>query len=253
MVSSQKSIICLKKYELNQLLLLFLNVVNSKLFIYSYHYMFIRFNIKDGKPLETPALNQPFPWAKQLVESLTPFAPIKSYRKGIRLGLIENDVPVCRLIHSGSIEVHRSSDGLLVVTLPAPGIIGLGVHDAFLVTAETCKVSTLTVAEMQQHISDNGLWEIAAQHMIVVTNKLYSYSKQMSAPTAYEVIRNQLRELSHEPAHLRENVTIERYIRDKTHLSRSSIMKILSELKTGGYIVIKDGRLCEIKHLPAKY
>ena len=120
-------------------------------------------------------------------------------------------------------------------------------------TAETCKVSTLTVAEMQQHISDNGLWEIAAQHMIVVTNKLYSYSKQMSAPTAYEVIRNQLRELSHEPASLRENVTIERYIRDKTHLSRSSIMKILSELKTGGYIVIKDGRLCEIKHLPAKY
>ncbi|WP_449549038.1 hypothetical protein [Lelliottia amnigena] len=167
-----KSIICLIKYDLNQQLFRLLNIVNSNLFIYSYHYLFFRFNIMDGKPLETPALNQPFPWAKQLVESLTPFAPIKSYRKGIRLGLIENDEPVCRLIHSGSIGVHRSSDGLLIVSLPAPGIIGLGVHDAFLVTAETCKISTLTVADMQQHISDNGLWEIAAQHMIVVTNKL---------------------------------------------------------------------------------
>ena len=207
----------------------------------------------DGKSLDTPALNQPFPWAKQLVESLTPFATIRSFRKGIRLGLIENGVQVCRIIHSGTIEVHRSTDGLLVVTLPAPGIIGLGVHDAFIVTAETSKISTLTVEELQRHISENGLWEVAAQHMIVVTNKLYAYSKQLSAPTAYEVIRNQLRELSHEPAHLREHITIERYIRDKTHLSRSSIMKILAELKTGGYIVIKDGRLCEIKHLPAKY
>ncbi|WP_407437181.1 helix-turn-helix domain-containing protein [Lelliottia sp.] len=76
---------------------------------------------------------------------------------------------------------------------------------------------------------------------MVVTNKLYSYSKQLSAPTAYEVIRNQLRELSHEPAHFREHVTIERYIRDKTHLSRSSIMKILAELKRAGISSLRTG------------
>jgi len=207
----------------------------------------------NGKSLDTFTLNQPFQWARQLVEPLTPHAPIKSYRKGIRLELIENGVPVCRLIHSGSFEVHRSIDGLMIVTVPAPNIIGLGVNDAFIVTAETCKISTLTVSEVHHYFSENNLWEIAAQHMMVITNKLYSYSKQLSAPTAYEVICNQLRELSHEPVQLREKIAIERYIRDKTHLSRSSIMKILSELKVGGYIVIKDGRLCEIKHLPAKY
>ncbi|MNE79187.1 putative DNA-binding transcriptional regulator [compost metagenome] len=86
-----------------------------------------------------------------------------------------------------------------------------------------------------------------------LTSKLYSYSKQLSAPTVYEVICNQLLELMNEPESLRKSIAVERYIRDKTHVSRSSVMKILADLKTGGYITIEGGRLIEIRHLPSKY
>ena len=43
------------------------------------------------------------------------------------------------------------------------------------------------------------------------------------------------------------------YIQEKTLLSRSGIMKILSDLKQGGHIVIERGILLEIKKLPEKY
>lgn len=89
--------------------------------------------------------------------------------------------------------------------------------------------------------------------MVVVSNKLFSYSKQLSAPTAYEVICSQLIQLMHEPEDMRSKIPIERFIRNRTHLSRSSIMKILADLKTGGYISIENGRLVAIHHLPQKY
>jgi uncharacterized membrane protein len=37
----------------------------------------------------------------------------------------------------------------------------------------------------------------------------------------------------------RRGITAERYIRDKTQLSRSGVMRILADLKAGGY---RDGR-----------
>ncbi len=51
----------------------------------------------------------------------------------------------------------------------------------------------------------------------------------------------------------RASTTVEKYIRTKTHLSRSGILKILAELKTGGYVEMDEGRLVKINKLPAKY
>ncbi|WP_434587311.1 helix-turn-helix domain-containing protein [Klebsiella sp. R390] len=39
----------------------------------------------------------------------------------------------------------------------------------------------------------------------------------------------------------------------RTRLSRSSVMKILAQLKQGGYIQLEDGVLTSLNHLPAKY
>jgi hypothetical protein len=208
----------------------------------------------DEKPFISPPLNTPYPWAKILAEALLPYAPIQTFRKGTKLSLRENDEPICRIIVSGSVKIHRSADDLLILSvLNWPSIIGLGVNDAYLLTSETCKIATLTQAEVHQHVQELDLWEVLAQHMTMLTSKLYSYSKQLSAPTAYEIICNQLMSLVSESNDLRANISVERYIRDKTHLSRSSIMKILADLKVGGYIEIENGRLIEIKHLPPKY
>ncbi|WP_313079585.1 helix-turn-helix domain-containing protein [Atlantibacter sp.] len=140
-----------------------------------------------------------------------------------------------------------------MVRLTAPTILGLAVSDAYLVVKETAIIGTIPQEEVFHRIEDRGLWEVFARHMMVQTNKLYLYSGQLSAPTSYELVRKQLIELINEPESLRNSISVERYIRDKVHLSRTCVMKILSDLKTGGYIVIEVGRLREIKHLPLKY
>lgn len=205
---------------------------------------------KKNSPL---LLNEPSPYAKQLVDALLPYCEAKRYPKGSRLLLIKDDAKLCHLLISGSLEVHRDADSLLIVTIPAPSMVGLGVHDAYVIAAEPCKVATLTLDEAQRHIAELNLWELVTRQMMQITSKLYTYSKQLSAPTVYEIICNQLVELINEPEALRNGIAVERYIREKTHVSRSSVMKILADLKTGGYIVIEGGRLLEIRHLPPKY
>lgn len=202
----------------------------------------------------SPTLHTPSPWSRTLVEVLLPFATIKTYRKGIHLALEENGKPVCRMLITGSAQTYRNTDHLLVASIPSLSILGFGGQNSvYIVTAESCKIATMPLDEFYRHIQEQEMWEVLAKHMIMVSNKLFYYSKLMSSPTAYETIRNQLMELNHEPEEIRKTVSVERYIRDRTHLSRSSIMKILAELKKGNYIDIEDGKLLEIHHLPLKY
>lgn len=78
-------------------------------------------------------------------------------------------------------------------------------------------------------------------------------SSYLNSPTAYEILRFQLLELMSEPVEFRENISAAQYIQQKTRLSRSSIMKILSQLKQGGFVRLENGTLKEICHLPLKY
>ncbi|WP_244207820.1 helix-turn-helix domain-containing protein [Rahnella inusitata] len=52
---------------------------------------------------------------------------------------------------------------------------------------------------------------------------------------------------------MRENIAAANYIQLKTQLSRSTIMKVLAQLKQGGYVKIDNGILKEISHLPLRY
>jgi hypothetical protein len=208
----------------------------------------------DEKASTTLTLNMLNPWSKILVDALLPFVTVKSYRKGIRLSIQENGEPVCRMIVSGTAGVYRALDHLLIVTAPTSSIVGLGGQNGiYILTSESCKIATLTLAEFHRYMEELGLWETLAKCMIMSNKKLLHYSEILSAPTAYQIICNQLLELMREPLATREKIAVERYIRDKTHLSRSSIMKILADLRVGGYVTIENGRLQEIHYLPQKY
>ncbi|SQI91360.1 cyclic nucleotide-binding domain-containing protein [Klebsiella oxytoca] len=57
-----------------------------------------------------------------------------------------------------------------------------------------------------------------------------------------------------ESAEIRQSITAANYIQSRTFLSRSSIMKILAELKKGSYITTERGILLQIKQgIPLKY
>lgn len=162
-------------------------------------------------------------------------------------------------MRQGVVLLYRGSEeGVLIGSFAAPFVAGLGeYHEEIssfkLVTTQACEIAELTRDETFDIVEKNNFWQLVAQQMQYVSERLMKYAELISAPSAYEIISIQLRLLMNEPLSLRSAVPAEKYIRSKTSLSRSGTMRILSALKAGGYIEIEDGILIDIRHLPAKY
>lgn len=198
------------------------------------------------------------PFVKELVSQLYAYATIRTVAAGERLEHSVNDVAMCYLILEGNVAFYSHSDNRLFFISPAPTVFGFGnvpdlLFNEYCKTLTPCLIGALTVQEARQVIEKNNLWDLLSKHMLFATNRLYTNMLYRTAPTAYEVIRNQLIELMNEDDNYRQQLTAERYIRDKTQLSRSGVMRILADLKTGGFIEMEEGKLVKINKLPAKY
>ncbi len=199
------------------------------------------------------------PVARDLLEKMSPFITFQTYPAGKQLYFIENDIRKCYFMRQGVVLLYRGSEeGVLIGSFAAPFVAGLGeYHEEIssfkLVTTQACEIAELTRDETFDIVEKNNFWQLVAQQMQYVSERLMKYAELISAPSAYEIISIQLRLLMNEPLSLRSAVPAEKYIRSKTSLSRSGTMRILSALKAGGYIEIEDGILIDIRHLPAKY
>lgn len=102
-------------------------------------------------------------------------------------------------------------------------------------------------------VAREDLWEHFSKLLIYTASRVYEHCAQISQMSAYDIIRFQLVELMQEPEAIRLNTTAAAYIKSRTYLSRSGIMRILAELRTGKYITMERGILLELHHLPRKY
>jgi len=165
---------------------------------------------------------------------------------------------MCYLILEGTIAIYRRSDDMMLSTARSPALFGLAnltdiYFNDYLKTVTPCLIGTLTTERVNEIIKEKALWGLLSKQLMFVYNRLYNNVMPQGAPTAYEMIRQQLIKLMDEDESYRESVTAERYIREKTQLSRSGVMRILADLKTGGFIEIEEGRLIKINKLPARY
>ncbi|WP_439291843.1 MULTISPECIES: helix-turn-helix domain-containing protein [Rahnella] len=121
-----------------------------------------------------------------------------------------------------------------------------------------------------EHISDGVIYRLESQRAIEIISKKQCWSSlahflafqvgflssryyDISHRSSYLVIKSLLLEMNNEPDEIIQNYSIEKYISERCYLGRSGIMKILSDLRKGGYIEIKRGRLIKINKLPEKY
>lgn len=194
----------------------------------------------------------------ELFEQLSPHVTFNVVPPGTRLYLFKEGRAYCYLIRSGICKLHHWPDEILINTMYIPGIIGVGGVLAanrmlYLQTHTSAEIAIANTQEIRQIIARHNLWELLSRHIYRVTNRFFMLSSYLNAPTAYEILRFQLIELMREPLEFRENISAAQYIQQKTRLSRSSIMKILSQLKQGGFVTLENGILKEIRHLPLKY
>lgn len=203
-------------------------------------------------------ISVPSPYAPELIEKLFPYAAVKHYPANKKLIISSPTVHFCVLITRGRFQLQRDSDDIVVNFLKGPCILGLAnLTDmnigAYLKTLTPCEIGIIPNEELFKYIEAENLWRTLSLHLLLLSGKLNLLNKHLVAPRMYDIIRAQLLEYISEDEALRKEMTIENYIRSKTNLSRSGIMKILQSLKTGGHIESVRGKSLKINSLPKRY
>ncbi|MBB1201750.1 Crp/Fnr family transcriptional regulator [Enterobacteriaceae bacterium 89] len=201
---------------------------------------------------------KPVTHVARLLKDLLPSGERKIIAKGECLRYYSAETRLCYLLLQGSVTLHRRGDGIVLNSESAPFVLGvsnqLSVDQHIYIRAqETSEVAILPIDIFNKIVAEHDLWESLAHLLIYTSSRVYEHCALISQMSAYDIIRFQLIELMQEPVSIRENITAAGYIQSRTYLSRSGIMKILSELRIGGYITMQRGILQEISHLPLKY
>lgn len=175
-----------------------------------------------------------------------------------RLNYLVGDERLSYILLNGRVMIHRSNDDLALATVKGPALLGLcNLHYAqmfgYIKTFNHCEIVTLKMDAVYDIIKHHDLWEPLSYHLMALAGKLFHSYEDVTGPSAYNIVRAQLYALSNEEESFRQNITAERYIRDKTHLSRSGVMRILSALKEGGYIEVERGVLINMGKLPERF
>lgn len=130
----------------------------------------------------------------------------------------------------------RTRDGFMMNSESAPYVFGLSNQLAaadylYMQTMGPSRIASLSLFTANTIIAEKDLWESLAHLLIYTAGRVYDHCTRISAPSSYAIIRSQLYELMQESAEIRQSITAANYIQSRTFLSRSSIMKILAELK----------------------
>ena len=164
----------------------------------------------------------------------------------------------CYLLHKGSVSLYRTVDGMVLNTESAPYVFGMSTQLTdpdyiYIKTHDESEVSWMPLEVANEIIAQENLWQSLSALLIYTVTRVYDHCTKISSLSSYDLIRYQLYELMSETQEIRSSVSIANYIQSRTFLSRSSIMKILAQLKTGGYITTERGCLIGINNIPLKY
>lgn len=221
-------------------------------------------NVSDGiKTVKTSMYNaltfKPNQHIENLINQLKPESNIFETYARQKINYENDSSRKCYLLLSGSIALFRTRDGFMMNSESAPYVFGLSNQLAaadylYMQTMEPSRIACLSLFTANTIIAERDLWESLSHLLIYTAGRVYDHCTRISAPTSYAIIRSQLYELMQESEEIRHTITAANYIQSRTFLSRSSIMKILAELKKGSYITTERGILLQIKQgIPMKY
>lgn len=161
-------------------------------------------------------------------------------------------------VSSGFISVYRKNEDILLGHLHAPVFFGVNfLYDAYFpvyfIGGHETVIYQGEVNKLQEVIKENHLEECLIYVMIANLNELYRRDLISGKSDSYQVIRSILLHYIDKPMDFRMQFGIASIIIKLTGLSRSHVMRILSELKKGGYIETKEGKLISVSGLPEKF
>ncbi|WP_236307333.1 winged helix-turn-helix transcriptional regulator [Enterobacter bugandensis] len=200
---------------------------------------------------------KPLRHIERLIDNVLPGAEKIILSKSEVVQYYRNDERQCFMLLHGSVALHRRGDGIVLNSESAPFILGVSSQFSsehlYVRALETSELVSVPLETFNNVVAQHDLWEHFSKLLIYTASRVYEHCAQISQMSAYDIIRFQLVELMQEPEAIRQNITAAAYIKSRTYLSRSGIMRILAELRTGKYITMDRGVLIEVNHLPRKY
>ncbi len=161
---------------------------------------------------------------------------------------------------SGSLALTRDWDNLIFFETNRSNIFGISLQpnnarfEHFrLIIKEDSLVKRISRADFLAVIEEQKLWKelshvISFYYYVLLWKNYHFY-----AADSYMLVRKSLITLGEMPLESRININASQYITSTTNLSKSYVMKVIQELRKGGYIEIQRGRLITIGKLPQKY
>lgn len=172
-----------------------------------------------------------------------------------------NEGPVAWFFTRGMFSTYRRIDNLQVLTSYATpesmsvfGIAeGLMKESLFFLKAETpCEGFSIKLS-MLYELNNPELWQNVAELLSWFIKLASIRDHQLVGVSSYSIIRSQLITLMSYPEEFRLNITALLFIKQRTNLSRSNILRIINELQSGGYINIHRGHLIGFRYLPLHF
>ncbi|QUT15773.1 helix-turn-helix domain-containing protein [Rahnella inusitata] len=206
-------------------------------------------SLRDFKPVEDIEI---------LLKALAPHAIPISACKGQRFSYLSNGRPMCYLIETGSVTIHRASDGRILSTADAPFLLGtsnyiIPLDPVYISANESMKIGVISIDDLSSRLEVDNLWKAFSMMLLFTASNYLHHNLNMVRPTSYDNVRIYILELNKEPDEIKSKTNLARYIQDRTLLSRSHIMKIISELRKGGYIDVHRGMLLSVTSLPKEF
>jgi hypothetical protein len=195
----------------------------------------------------------------RLLDALEPYATPVSAIARKKLNWNHKGKQQVYLFRQGEISMLRASDGLLMITVYEGHVFGVAeilqpMRGHVLRTETESVVLRMDAEEAIRIFKEQNLWEDVTSLLAYHTAYLAYRDALVLQQRTYAVIRSHLMEMILLPEEMRMRVSILDYIQDRTHLSRSSVLNVLSALKKGKYIqFIRGGYLQHIESLPEKF
>ncbi|HDR2789057.1 TPA: helix-turn-helix domain-containing protein [Enterobacter asburiae] len=180
----------------------------------------------------------------------------KTLKKWQKISTVDSEY--IHVIVSGEVEFRRVSDELCMFTLQGQCIFGLSAifynssHMYGLVRANTV-VRSIKKDDFARLMTEKNLWPELTKVLSWYICLLSKRDDVLVARSAYSVVREFLLEINELIVNHQRDINVYDYIQEYTNLARSTIIKILSDLKKGQYIVVEKGRLINMTSLPEKY
>lgn len=208
--------------------------------------------------LLTKEISKPIESISHIIAEMSPFSQKFIANKGNILRYNLKNKQVCYFLYQGNVTLNRREDGKVVTSERAPFIFGLSNQLAcddnlYIKVTETSELSWISLERFNLIIESFKLWEDYCKILMYKTSVLFQTYTRLSHLSSYEQIRYLLIELMNEPDKVRLSTTAANYIKERTYLSRSGVMRILAELREQGFITLQRGVLLEMKELPLQW